>query len=229
MQSPSLFSACVNTFKRDVLILARKKMDFFNPLLFGFLVVLMFPLGLDPAPQKLSMLAPGLVWIIALLSCLFATDGLFRDDYDDGSLALMLLSPQPGYFIVMSRVWAHWLASGFAVSLVSPIFGLMLYLPSEANLTLFLSLLLGSVSMIFIGAIGSALTVGLKGSGILLTLIILPLYVPVLIFGAAVVQAAAEGMQTSAYLAILAAFMFLSVTLAPLAIQAGLKINLDAS
>lgn len=203
-------------------------MDIFNPLLFGFLVALMFPLGLGPSPAELAKLSSGLVWIIALLSCLLATDQLFRDDFDDGSLALWLLSPQPMYFLVMTRIFVHWLASGFVIALVSPVLAIMLNMPMQAIPALFLSLLIGSVTLIFIGAIGAALTVGLKNSSLLLTLIILPLYVPVLIVGAAGVQAAAQGMDVLSYLAILAAFMCLAVSLAPLAIYGGLKINLDA-
>ena len=203
-------------------------MDVFNPLLFGFLVTLMFPLGLGPEPATLAKLAPGLVWIIALLSCLLATDQLFREDFDDGSLALWLLSPQPMYFLIMTRIFVHWLSSGFIIALVSPVLAIMLNIPLQAIPALFFSILIGSVSLVFIGAIGAALTVGLKNSSILLTLIILPLYVPVLIFGAAGVQAAAMDMDVSSYLAILAAFMFLSVSMAPLAIYGGLKINLDA-
>ncbi len=225
----SLSTACWQTFKRDCLLLARKRMDLFNPLVFGFLVALMFPLGLGPSPKTLAMLAPGLIWVIALLSCLLATDGLFQEDFDDGSLVLLILSPQPAYFVVMSRIWAHWLKSGLTVSIVAPLIGLMLYLPASAYPALVASLLLGTVSLVFIGGIGAALTVGLKNSGILLTLIILPLYVPILIFGSAAVQAAAQGMPVGSYLALLGAFMCLAVSLAPLAAQAALKINLDAA
>ena len=227
-QKPSIFKACWQLFSCESKLLIRRPMDVFNPLLFGFLVALMFPLGLGPSPATLAKLAPGLVWIIALLSCLLATDQLFRDDFDDGSLALWLLSPQPMYFLVMTRIFVHWLSSGFIISLVSPILAIMLNIPLHAIAALFFSLLIGSVSLVFIGAIGAALTVGLKNSSILLTLIILPLYVPVLIFGAAAVDAAAQGMAVGAYLAILAAFMLLAVALAPLAIYGGLKINLDA-
>jgi heme exporter protein B len=226
---PSLSSAFWQTFRRDCVLVMRKRMDVLNPLVFGFLVALTFPLGLGPAPQTLSALAPGLIWVIALLSCLLATDGLFQEDFEDGSLTLMLLSPQSSYFLVMARLWAHWLKSGFAVSLIAPLLGLMLYLPASANGVLLAALLLGTISLVFLGGIGAALTVGLKNSGVLLTLIILPLYVPVLIFGSAAVQAAAEGMAAMPYVALLGAFACLSVTLAPLATQAALKINLDAA
>lgn len=226
--TPSMLSACWQLFNNETKLLMRRPMDVCNPLLFGFLVTLMFPLGLGPAPATLAKLAPGLVWIIALLSCLLATDQLFREDFDDGSLALWLLSPQPMYFLVLTRIFVHWLSSGCIIALISPVLAIMLNIPMHAIPALFASILIGSVSLIFIGAIGAALTVGLKNSSILLTLIILPLYVPVLIFGAAAVQAAAQDMAVGSYLAILAAFMMLAVSLAPLAIYGGLKINLDA-
>lgn len=228
IHQPSTFSACWQLFVCESKLLLRNPMDIMNPLLFGFLVALMFPLGLGPAPATLAKLAPGLVWVITLLSCLLATDQLFREDFDDGSLALWLLSPQPMYFLVMTRIFVHWLSSGFIIALVSPILAIMLNIPMHAIGSLFLSILIGSVGLVFIGAIGASLTVGLKNSSILLTLIILPLYVPILIFGAAGVQAAAQMMDSSAYLAILAAFMCMAVCLAPLAIYGGLKINLDA-
>lgn len=215
--------------RRDLILLARRKMDVFNPLLFGFLVALLFPLGLGPAPASLALVAPGLLWIIALLSCLWATDGLFDEDFHDGSLALILLSPQPAYFLIMARLLAHWLASGFVVALVSPLLAMMLYLPSEAMGVLFLSLLLGSVSLVCIGAVGAALTVNVRNGGVLLSLIVLPLYVPVIIFGSAAVQAAAQQQESTAYLAILAAMSLLAVVLVPLAITAALRINVDAA
>jgi len=229
MKHATLRSACWQTFRRDILLLLRKRMDFFQPLVFGFLVTLMFPLGLGPAPDLLATLAPGLVWIIALLSCLLATDGMFQQDYDDGSLTFLLLSPHPAYFLVMTRLWAQWLKSGLAVTLVAPVLGVMLQLPYQAIPVMVASLLAGTVSLVFIGAIGAALTVGLRNSGILLTLIILPLYVPVLIFGAAAVQASAEEMAVLPYLALLLSMMSLAITLAPLAVQAALRVNLDAA
>jgi heme exporter protein B len=229
MKHATLRSACWQTFRRDILLLLRKRMDFFQPLVFGFLVTLMFPLGLGPAPDLLATLAPGLVWIIALLSCLLATDGMFQQDYDDGSLTFLLLSPHPAYFLVMTRLWAQWLKSGLAVTLVAPVLGVMLQLPYQAIPAMVASLLAGTVSLVFIGAIGAALTVGLRNSGILLTLIILPLYVPVLIFGAAAVQASAEEMAVLPYLALLLSMMSLAITLAPLAVQAALRVNLDAA
>ena len=224
----STLNACRQLLLGDLKLSLRKPMQAVTPLLFGFLVAVMFPIGLGPAPETLAKLAPGLIWIIALLACLLATDQLFREDFDDGSLTLWLLSPYSLYFLVLTRVFSHWLSSGFIIALVSPLLGLMLNLPIDAMAALLLSLLIGSLSLVFIGAIGAALTVGLKNSSMLLTLIILPLYIPVLILGVACVDAATQGFALSNYLALLSAFMVLSLSLAPLAICGGLTINLDA-
>ena len=204
-------------------------MDALNPVFFAFLVALLFPLGLGPAPSSLSLLAPGLLWVIALLSCLWATDGLFDEDFKDGSLVLMLLSPAPLYFVLMARLLAHWLGSGLIIALLSPVLALMLYLPVHAMPVLVASLLLGTMSLIFIGAIGAALTVNVQNSGVLLSLIILPFYLPVIIFGSAAVDAALQYQNSLPYLAILAAQWILALVLAPLAVGAALKINVDAA
>jgi heme exporter protein B len=204
-------------------------MDLLNPMLFALLVCLMFPIGLGPAPQTLAKLAPGLIWVIVLLSSLLSTDKLFKSDYADGTLALWLLSPRSHYFLVLLKVFAYWLSSGLMLLIMSPILVILLNLPLHALPALMLSLLAGSISLVFIGAIGSALTVGLRQSSVLLSLIILPLYVPVLILGVASVQTAAQGMPVGAYIALLLALAALTLTLSPLAIMAGLKINLDAS
>lgn len=224
-----LFRACLQVFKREMTLLMRRKTEVLNPLLFGFLVALLFPLGLGPAPATLTLLAPGLLWVIALLSCLWATDGLFDEDFQDGSLVLLLLSPQPVYFLLISRLLAHWVGSGLIIALTSPLLAMMLFLPLGAVLSLVLSLLLGTLCLVFIGAVGAALTVNMQNSGVLLSLIVLPLYVPVIIFGAAAVQAGADGHSSVAYLMILAAMMLLALVLTPLAIHAAIKINVDAA
>lgn len=224
-----LLHTCWQVFKRELTLLLRKKTEVLNPLLFGFLVALLFPLGLGPAPSTLNLLAPGLLWVIALLSCLWATDGLFNEDFQDGSLVLLLLSPQPHYFLIIARLLAHWVGSGLMVALSAPLLAIMLFLPIEAYPSLLLSLLFGTVALIFIGAVGAALTVNMQNSGVLLSLIVLPLYVPVIIFGAAAVQTGAQMQPSAPYVMILAAMMLFAVVLAPLAIQAALKINVDAA
>jgi heme exporter protein B len=153
---------------------------------------------------------------------------MFRSDFDDGALELMLLNPQPLYFHLLVKVLAHWLLTGIPLALLSPFIALLLNLPSEAIAVLVISLALGTAPLVYIGAIGAALTVGLRRGGVLLSLIVLPLYIPVLIFGADAVKRAAEGAPALGQLAILAAFFMLSFALAPLAASGALKISVDA-
>ena len=160
---------------------------------FFAMVVALFPLGLGPAPDKLAGFAPGILWIIALLSNLLTSDAVFRSDFEDGSLEQLLLAPQPLFLSVLAYIGAHWLITGLLLALVSPVFALMLNLPAAAMGTLVASLLLGTAVLSLVGGIGAALTVGLKRGGMLISLLILPLYMPVLIFGSAAVQAAVTG------------------------------------
>lgn len=219
--------AFISLWRRDMLLAFRNVNEIANPLIFFLIVVSLFPLGVSPAPKTLSVLAPGVVWVVALLASMLSTDGLFKHDYDDGSLELLLLSPQPLYVMVIAKVFAHWCVSGLPLTLFAPVLGLMLSLPPPGVLPLVIGLLLGSVSLSFVGAIGAALTVGLQRSGVLLSLIVLPLYIPVLIFGASAVQAAIDGFSYTGQLAILGAFLLLSLTLAPLAVSAALRISID--
>ncbi|MGB0662158.1 MAG: heme exporter protein CcmB [Pontibacterium sp.] len=220
----SVFSAVL---KRDLLLLFRNRGELMNPLVFFLLVASLFPLGVDPDPRFLSKIAPGLVWVAALLSTLLALDTLFRADYDDGTLEQLLLSPQPTYVIVLAKVIAHWLLTGLPLVLISPLLGLMLFLPSEGMVGLMLSLLLGTPSLCLMGAIGAALTVGLKKGGMLVSLLVLPLYVPVLIFGSAAVQGAIVGTPINGLLALLGAFLALALVIAPLAVSVALKISVS--
>jgi heme exporter protein B len=192
------------------------------------MVVALFPLGLGPAPAQLAVFAPGILWIVALLSNLLTSDAVFRSDYDDGSLEQLLLSPQPLYLSVLAYILAHWLVTGFLLALVSPVFALMLNLPVRAIPALAGALLLGTGVLSLVGGIGAALTVGLKRGGMLVSLLVLPLYMPVLIFGAAAVEAATTGTPVAPYLAILGAMLSLAIALAPLAIATGLRISVDA-
>jgi heme exporter protein B len=176
----------------------------------------------------LAVFAPGILWIVALLSNLLTSDAVFRSDYDDGSLEQLLLSPQPLYLSVLAYILAHWLVTGFLLALVSPVFALMLNLPVRAIPALAGALLLGTGVLSLVGGIGAALTVGLKRGGMLVSLLVLPLYMPVLIFGAAAVEAATTGTPVAPYLAILGAMLSLAIALAPLAIATGLRISVDA-
>jgi heme exporter protein B len=192
------------------------------------MVVALFPLGLGPAPDTLAGFAPGVLWITALLSNLLTSDAVFRSDYEDGSLEQLLLAPQPLFLSVLAYMGAHWLTTGLLLAAVSPVFALMLNLSVPALGVLVASLLIGTALLSLIGGIGAALTVGLKRGGMLISLLILPLYMPVLIFGSAAVQAAVNGVPAGPYLAILGAMLCLAIALAPLAMAAGLRISIDA-
>jgi heme exporter protein B len=228
MSAPGTWQFCIRLLRRQLLLAVRRPIDIANPLLFFAMVVALFPLGLGPAPEKLAGFAPGVLWITALLSNLLTSDNVFRSDFDDGSLEQLLLAPQPLYLSVLAYIGAHWLTTGLLLAVVSPLFALMLNLPVDALGALVASLLLGTAVLSLLGAIGAALTVGLKRGGMLISLLILPLYMPVLIFGSAGVQAAVIGNPTGPYLAILGALLCLAIALAPLAVAAGLRISIDA-
>ncbi|MEM6580421.1 MAG: heme exporter protein CcmB [Pseudomonadota bacterium] len=219
---------CLRLLRRQLTLAARRPIEIGNPLLFFAMVVVLFPLGLGPAPVALASFAPGLLWIIALLSNLLTSDSVFRSDYEDGSLEQLLLSPQPLSMSVLAYVLAHWIITGLLLGLVAPVFALMLKLPAIAIPTLVASLLLGSGVLSLIGGIGAALTVGLKRGGMLISLLILPFYMPILIFGSAAVQNAVIGTSALPQLAILAAMLCLAIALAPFAIAAGLRITINA-
>ncbi|WP_051103936.1 heme exporter protein CcmB [Marinobacterium rhizophilum] len=213
--------------KRDLLLAFRSRSDLVNPLIFFLMVATLFPLGVSPEPGFLAQLAPGLVWVAALLATLLSMDSLFRADYEDGTLEQALLSPQPLILIVLARVLAHWIMTGLPLTLMAPLLGVMLFLPAEGMGGLMLSLLLGTPTLSLIGAIGAALTVGLRKGGVLISLLVLPLYIPVLIFGSGAVQAAVTGLPLAGYLALLGAMLALGVVLAPLAIGAALRISVS--
>ena len=215
-------------FRRQLTLAVRRPVELLNPLLFFVMVVVLFPLGLGPAPATLGTFAAGILWIVALLATLLGADGLFRSDYDDGSLEQLLLAPQPVYFSVLVYLAVHWLLTGVVLALLSPLFGVMLSLPAEGFGTLALSLLLGSGVMTVLGAIGAALTVGLRRGGVLIALLVAPFYMPVLIFGVSAVEAAVSGTGGGAQLALLAAMFSFAIALGPLAIGAGLRISTDA-
>jgi heme exporter protein B len=224
---PGAWLAIRGMLRRDLLLSYRNRGDSMNPLVFSLIVVTLFPLGIGPEPGVLRDIAPGLVWVVALLACLLSSERLFRDDFNDGSLQQLLLSPQPAYFMLLTRVLVHWLVAGLPVTLTSPLLALLLSMPASGYWPLLMALMLGTVSLSLIGAIGAALTVGLKRGGVLVALIVLPLYVPVLIFGAGAVKAGCLALPYGGHLAILAALMLLALVLAPLALVGALRINLD--
>lgn len=223
----SLSSALWSLLRRDILIGFRQLGEMFNPIVFFLMVVTMMPLGISPQASTLADLAPGLLWVIALLACLLSLDSLFRMDYDDGSLEQLILSPHPLYFLVIAKCLAHWLTTGLPLTLIAPLLGVLLALPSDGFVPLWLSLLLGTITLSFVGAIGAALTVSLRKGGLLLSLIIMPLYVPVLIFGASAVRFAVEKLPYLPSLAVLGTFCALALVLAPLAIAGALKMSVQ--
>jgi heme exporter protein B len=210
---------------REARLLFRRPAELINPLVFFAIVIALFPLAVGPETQLLQTLSPGLVWVAALLSVLLSLDGLFRSDFEDGSLEQWVLSPHPLALLVLAKVLAHWAFSGLALVLLAPLLALMLGLPGNCLPVLLISLLLGTPILSLLGAVGAALTVGLKRGGLLLALLILPLYIPVLILGSGALQAALQGMPATGYLLWLGSLTALSVTLTPFAIAAGLKIS----
>jgi heme exporter protein B len=227
MTQPRLTLACAALLRRDLTLALRNRGEIANPLLFFVMVVSLFPLGLGPETRTLQTIAPGIMWVTALLAALLSLDGIFRSDFDDGSLEQLLLSPHPAALLVLSKVLAHWLVSGVPLILVAPLLGVLLQLPAAATGALLASLALGTPILSLIGAIGVALTIGLRRGGVLLSLLVLPLYVPVLIFAASAVSDAAIGLPVHAQLYFLAALLALALTLAPLATAAALRISVN--
>jgi len=217
----------VATLRRDLMLSLRRKSELVNPLIFFLMVITLFPLGVSPESGFLSQLAPGVLWVAALLATLLSMDALFRSDFEDGSLEQLLLSPQPLYVVVLAKVLAHWSLTGLALTLVAPLIAVMLFLPAQGMPGLLLSLLLGTPTLSLFGAIGAALTVGLRKGGVLISLLVLPLYIPVLIFGSAAVQAAVTGLPVAGHLALLGALLAFGLVLAPLAIGAALRISVS--
>ncbi len=224
----SVTAAFFALLRRDLTLAARHRGELANPLIFFLIVVSLFPLALGPDSATLRQIAPGVIWVAALLASLLSLEGLFRSDFDDGSLEQVLLSPHPTALLVSAKLLAHWLVTGLPLLLLSPLLGLLLQLPERALGTLLASLLLGTPVLSLVGSIGVALTVGLRRGGLLLSLLVLPLGVPVLIFAASAVNDAALGLEVGAQLLFLGAMLALAVTLAPLAVAAALRISAGA-
>lgn len=213
--------------RRDLLLAARRRGDWLTSQFFFVMVVSMFPLGIGPDPVTLKMIGPGVVWVSALLASLLSLPRLLAEDYRDGSLEQMLLSPQPPVLLALGKALAHWLIYGIPLLIISPILGVQFALPAEAILILVLSLLIGTPILSLLGSVGAALTLGLRGSGVLLTLLILPLYVPVLIFGAGAVDATLAGTGAETHLSLLGAILVLSLMVAPWIAAAALKLSVE--
>ena len=212
---------------RDLLLALRRRADVATVLLFFVIVVSLFPLGVGPEPNLLRAIAPGVIWVAALLSCMLALARLFAADFADGTLEQMLISPTPLGLIVAGKVAAHWLTSGLPLVLIAPVLALQFDLNQSLLGVLALSLLIGTPVLSLIGAIGAALTLGLRGGGVLLALLVLPLYVPVLIIGAGALDAASAGLSALPHFLLLAALFVLAAAFAPWAIAAALRISAE--
>ncbi|WP_109078139.1 heme exporter protein CcmB [Aggregatibacter kilianii] len=213
--------------KRELQIAMRKQAEILNPLWFFLIVITLFPLVIGPDPKLLSRIAPGVAWVAALLSALLSFERLFRDDFVDGSLEQLMLTPQPLMLTALAKVFAHWILTGLPLILLSPVAALLLSLEIPIWWALVLTLLLGTPVLSCLGAIGVALTVGLRKGGVLLSLLVVPLFIPVLIFSASVLDAAALNLPYGGQLAILGAILAAVVTLSPFAIATALRISLD--
>lgn len=213
--------------RRDLTIAFRRRADIFTTLVFFVIVVSLFPLGIGPELDTLRLIAPGIVWVGALLASMLALELIFSADHRDGALEQMLLTPQPVSLLVIGKVVAHWLVTGVPLVLIAPLLGLQYDLGWPALQALIVSLLLGTPTLSLIGAIGAALTIGLRSGGVLLALLVLPLYIPVLIFGAGAVEATVSGLGGQAHLSMLGAILIASLVLAPLATAAALRVAED--
>ena len=214
-------------FAREMRLAWRNGAEILNPLWFFLVVITLFPFGVGADPQLLTQIAPGIIWVAALLAALLVMDRLFRDDWQDGSLEQLLLLPTPLVVVVLVKVLAHWVMTGLPLLVVSPLAALLLGMaPHDAGI-LALTLLLGTPTLSFLGAVGVGLTVGLRRGGVLLSLLVLPLSVPLLIFATGAIQAGAAGLPVDGYLAILAAFLAASATLCPFATAAALRLTVQ--
>jgi heme exporter protein B len=212
---------------RDLLIAARRQSDVLTTFFFFVIVVSLFPLGVGPQPEMLREIAPGVVWVAALLAAMLSLPRMFGADYADGALEQLVLTPQPLTLLVLSKVFAHWLTTGLPLVLVAPLLGLQFGLPGDALLVLLVALLVGTPALSLIGAVGAALTLGVRGGGALTSLLVLPLYVPVLIFGAGAVSATAAGTAAGGHLSLLGAMSLAALVFSPWATGLALRISLE--
>jgi len=227
MNAASHVATLRTLFLRDLTLAQRRKADVLGAAVFFIIVTSLFPLAIGPEPQLLQRMGPGVVWVAALLAAMLGMPKMFADDAVDGTLEQLLLSTTPLALLALAKVAAHWLLSGLLLVIVSPVLAVQYGLPAEQIGVLMLSLLIGTPVLSLIGAIGSALTVGVRGAAVLLSLLVLPLVTPVLIFGAGAVEAAGSGLGAGAHLSLLGAMLAAALFGAPLAVAAALRISLD--
>ncbi|MCZ6620143.1 MAG: heme exporter protein CcmB [Gammaproteobacteria bacterium] len=214
-------------FHRELVSVARSKEEALNPLLFMFLAISLFALATGGDPKTLQTFAPTIIWVLVLLANMLSLEGLFRRDYEDGTLEQLVLLAEPGFVPVLAKIAAQWCFSGLAMTLLAPVAGLILFLPSTILPTLMITLILGTPALSLLGAVGAALTVGLRRGGVLLAILVLPLYVPILIFGVSAIMQQGNGITTDAQIYWLMAITMISITIAPLLVHAALRISVE--
>jgi heme exporter protein B len=212
---------------RDLILAWRRRADVLATLFFFIIVVSLFPLGIGPERETLRTIAPGVVWVAVLLASMLSLGRIFGNDYQDGTLEQLLLTPQPVYLVVLAKVLAHWIVSEVPLVLIAPVLGLQFGLSQNGLAIVVVSLLLGTPVLSVIGSVGAALTLGLRAANVLVALLVLPLYIPVLIFGSGAVQASVTGQDPQAWLLLLAATLIVSLVFAPWATSAALRISVE--
>lgn len=223
----SLLQLLVLVIRRDLVLAMRRRADVLTTLVFFVIVVSLFPLGVGPELGMLRKMAPGVLWVAALLASMLSLGRLFSADYQDGTLEQMMLAPQSLSMLVLGKMVAHWMVSGLPLVLMAPVLGLQFDMSAQPLGVLIIGLLLGTPILSMIGAIGAALTLGLRGGGVLLSLLVLPLCIPVLIFGTGAVEAISSGLSVASHLSLLGALLVLSLVFTPLVVAQALRISME--
>ena len=217
----------LETIRRDLLLHFRKPADILNPLAFFVLIISLFPFGVGPSASILSEISAGVIWVAALLTTLFSIDMMFKSDYEDGTLEQIVLGKESLLLVVYGKVFAQWLVGGLMITLMSPLFGMMFYVNNDGIVATALALMLATPTMTLLGSIGAALTLGLNKGGVLISILVLPLYLPVLILGVAMIDSAIVGDDYVGHVFWLAAILIASTGFAPLATELGIRISLS--
>jgi heme exporter protein B len=227
MKKSTMFGLLMLVVRRDLILAMRRRADVLTTLIFFVMVVSLFPLGVGPEMAMLRKMAPGVLWVAALLSSMLSLGRLFSADYLDGTLEQMMLAPQSLSMLVLGKMAAHWFVSGLPLVLMAPILGLQFDMTGEALGVLIIGLLLGTPILSMVGAIGAALTLGLRGGGVLLSLLVLPLCIPVLIFATGAVDAVTSGLNITAHLSLLGAFFVMALVFTPWVTAQALRISME--
>ncbi|MFT5521698.1 MAG: heme exporter protein B [Enterobacterales bacterium] len=217
----------IKLLKRELLRSWRSRQDIINPILFFILTVTLFPLAVTPDGQVLAQIGSGIIWVSALLAAMLSLESMYRDDYHDGTLELLLLQSGSPYKVVLAKIIAHWLTTGLPLVIISPLLAVMMQIPSGAFMALILTLLIGTAVLSLIGSVGMGLTVGLRNGGVLLSLLVLPLYIPILIYGASAVNSAAMGLEYSGQLAFMGSYLIGCLTFVPFASVSAIKVSMQ--